>query len=149
MALDFSLAHACGLIGLMWAFDSQLYGGEYATVADYAQQIGTPITVSASLSPTSHVYSTRSKGTTSAAATFVVTNTGTGSLTIGSVVEAGTAFNVASDTCLSGPLAPSASCSLGVTFSPPADASYTATVTIGDNAPSSLPVIQLSGRALG
>jgi len=149
MALDFSLVHGCDLIGLMWAFDSQLYGGKYATVADYAQQIGTPIAVSASLSPTSHVYSTRSKGTTSAAASFVVTNTGTGSLTISSVAESGTAFDVVNDTCLSGPLAPSASCSLGATFSPPADSSYTGTVTIHDNAPSSLPVIQLSGQALG
>jgi hypothetical protein len=39
MATAFSLAKSCGLIGLQWAFDSQLYNGSYATLADYSALI--------------------------------------------------------------------------------------------------------------
>ena len=39
MSTDFALTKACGLIGLQWAFDYQLYGGKYATLADYSALI--------------------------------------------------------------------------------------------------------------
>jgi hypothetical protein len=39
MSTDFVLTKDCGLIGLQWAFDYQLYGGKYATLADYSALI--------------------------------------------------------------------------------------------------------------
>ena len=39
MATDFTVTEACGLIGLQWAFDIQLYNGSYATLTDYSNQI--------------------------------------------------------------------------------------------------------------
>ena len=41
MVHDFTLIKACGLIGLQWAFDYQLYDGTYATIAQFAAQIHT------------------------------------------------------------------------------------------------------------
>jgi len=39
MATTFSLMEGCGLTGLMWAFDSELYSGQYATIANYQASI--------------------------------------------------------------------------------------------------------------
>jgi hypothetical protein len=39
MTTAFASARSCNLIGLQWAFDYQLYGGQYASITDYASHI--------------------------------------------------------------------------------------------------------------
>ena len=148
MVHDVALAKACGFVAFQWAFDYELYGGGYATISDYANVIGHVPAPGASLSPSSHVFSTRSAHTTSNAAVFTVTNTGTAALVLSAVTESGAGFNVAGDTCLSAPVAPSAHCTVSVTFSPTADTSYSGSVKITTHAGSPLN-ITVSGAALG
>ncbi len=87
-------------------------------------------------------------GTPSPMRTIVVTNTGSGSTGNLSVAISGpdaAAWQVVSNGC-SAPLAPSASCSIGVVFAPAALGSFSATLTVTDDiAPFSTATLPLSG----
>jgi hypothetical protein len=81
-------------------------------------------------------------GTTSAPQTVTVTNTGKTELKISSMKAAGQ-FNMTS-TCRES-VAPGATCTISVTFSPKTQGAKSGTVTINDSASSKPQVIELSG----
>jgi hypothetical protein len=98
------------------------------------------------LSATSITFPTTLHGTTSAAAGVTLTNTGTATVRLSSIVLAGTnpTSFVELNTC-GATLAPSGSCGVYVAFKPAAAGSFTATVSITDNAAASPQSIALSG----
>jgi hypothetical protein len=103
----------------------------------------------ASLSPTSLDFGGRAVGSTSAAQTSTLTNTGTAALTISSIVLTGTNAGdfAQSNDCPNSPatLAVGASCTISVTFSPSQGGVRTAGVTVTDDAATSPQTIGLSG----
>ena len=107
-----------------------------------------PNITTGTLSTTSLNFSTI-VGTTSAAQTATLTNTGNLTLFIGSISLAGNSPNdyKESDNC-GLQVAVGASCAISVTFAPSALGSYPATVTINDNDPTSPETISLTGNSV-
>lgn len=105
----------------------------------------------ASVSPTSLSFGQQVVGTTSAAQTVTVTNTGTANLNV-TGVAASAQFTVASDNCVtSSPIAPGASCTDTVAFAPTALGPATGTWTITDDnggVAGSTQQVQLSGTGI-
>ncbi|MGA9355161.1 MAG: choice-of-anchor tandem repeat GloVer-containing protein [Terriglobales bacterium] len=95
------------------------------------------------LQPSSLIFGAQVVGTTSASKTVIVTNTGTSTLDIDSIVPS-TNFAVSSTTCGS-TLIVGKSCKVFVTFTPTAVGSLTGTLTLTDNATNSPQNVQLSG----
>jgi len=101
------------------------------------------------LSPTSLTFPLRAHGTTSIAQSVTLTNSGNRALTISSIGITGTNygdFSLQSNTCGTS-LAPSASCSLSVSYAPVAAGSSSANLQIVSNASSSPDSVSLSGTA--
>ncbi len=96
----------------------------------------------ASLSPTSLTFASQTVGTTSAAQTVTLTNSGGEALTIASIVASGDFAQT--NTCGSS-LAPGVSCTIQVTFMPTAAGTRTGYVTFSDNDPSALQTVNLTG----
>jgi len=104
-------------------------------------------TTTISLAPTALTFSSQFTGTTSAAQTVTVTNTGNQPVTFTSVALSGANagdFALASNTCTA-TLAVSANCSFSVTFSPTAAGARAASVNLTDNASGSPQSVPLSG----
>ena len=98
------------------------------------------------LSATSVAFGEEAKGTSSAAKTVTLTNTGTAALSSIAIALSGTDpgdFTEANNCGTS--LAVAAKCTITLAFKPAASASYTATVSIKDNAAGSPQSIALSG----
>jgi len=108
----------------------------------------TVINPQASLSATNLSFATQKVGTTSAAKTVTLTNTGNTPLTLGTLTVSGN-FALASGsgtTCSNnGTVAAGASCAINVTFKPTAKGNNTGSVKIADNALTSPQSISLSG----
>jgi phosphatidylserine/phosphatidylglycerophosphate/cardiolipin synthase-like enzyme len=107
----------------------------------------------ATLSSSSIVFATINAGTVSASQTVMLSNGGTGPLTITGVVYGGTNSDqfTGSTTC-GATLAVNASCNITGTFSPTQTGTFSATVTLTDNAGSvagSTQVVTLSGTSVG
>ena len=100
----------------------------------------------ASVSPSSLNFGTQKTNTTSAAKTITVTNSGSTPLTLSNVSISGN-FAIASGTsCAHGTvLAPSANCSIKVTFKPTSKGLKSGTVTVTDNALHGTSTVSLSG----
>jgi len=97
-----------------------------------------------SLSPSSLTFNGQVLGTTSAAQTIALTNTGNSPLAVSSITPAGNYAET--DNCIaSSPLAPSASCTIAVTFTPLGLGTLPGTLTITDNAPGGKQVVNLLG----
>jgi hypothetical protein len=98
------------------------------------------------LNPTSLNFGTVTAGSTSAAQTVTLTNSGTAALSINSVtlVGANPADFGQTNTCPAS-LAAGASCVISVTFTPAASASYSASVSVADNAVNSPQAVALAG----
>jgi hypothetical protein len=108
----------------------------------------TVINPQASLSSTNLSFATQKVGTTSAAKTVTLTNTGNTPLTLGTLTVSGNFALVSGSgtTCSNnGTVAAGASCSINVTFKPTAKGNNTGSVKITDNARSSPQSISLSG----
>jgi lysophospholipase L1-like esterase len=88
-----------------------------------------------SVSPTSLAFGDQPVGTTSAAKTLTVKNTGTANLSISKVASSSAAFGAVSK-CPS-TVAPSATCTIDVTFTPSSAGAASASVTITSNASNS------------
>src|SRR5438552_15717934 len=100
----------------------------------------------ATLSPTSLTFSTQAIGTTSAAKTVTLKNTGTASLTINGISIIGTnAADFSQATICGTSLAAGASCKISVKFKPTASGTRTAALSIRDNASGSPQKVTLSG----
>jgi len=102
-----------------------------------------------SLTPSSLTFSSQAVGTTSAAQTVTLKNSGTAALTINTIGMSGTnAGDFAQiNTCPISPstLAAGASCSISVTFTPTATGTRSASLSITDNASGSPHTVALSG----
>jgi hypothetical protein len=99
-----------------------------------------------SVSPASLTFASQSIGTTSAPQAVTMTNTGSGALTITSIVTTGDFAQL--NTCGTN-LAAGATCTINVTFTPTATGSITGTLTITDNALSSPQIVSLGGSGSG
>jgi hypothetical protein len=105
-----------------------------------------PPAPAASLSPSSLSFGSQTVGTTSAAKSSTLTNTGNAALTISGMSVTGTnAGDFAQSSNCPGSLAAGASCSISVTFTPGASGSRSASVSIADNASGSPHTLALSG----
>jgi trimeric autotransporter adhesin len=100
------------------------------------------------LTPASLNFNNQPEGTTSAAQTVLLTNSGTAALAISSITLTGAnpGSFIESDNCVSSsPLAAKATCTISVKFSPAATGTDTASVSILDNAAGSPQSVPLSG----
>jgi hypothetical protein len=113
---------------------------------------GTLGSAEVTLSPTALTFADRAVGTTSDAQAVTLTNTGLGPLTISTFRINGTdaADFAQGANCPVGPdtLAAGASCTIYVSFTPHSAGPKSATLAIGDDAPSSPQTVALSGRGL-
>jgi hypothetical protein len=111
---------------------------------------GTGIAADVSFDPPLN-YGDQTTGTTSASQTLTVTNSGTASLTVGTVSIAGTdptQFNLVSETCTTAAIAPGATCQVTVTFNPTTAGAKSAVVRLTDDAPGSPHTSALSGNGV-
>ncbi len=123
------------------------------TIVDSASKAAQTVTMTATVidplatpSPASLNFGTVKTGTTSAAKTVTVTNTGLTTTTINSVAISGNFALTSASTCkASTPLTAGGKCTLVVTFTPAAKGSRTGQITLTDNALNSPQTIALSG----
>jgi Abnormal spindle-like microcephaly-assoc'd, ASPM-SPD-2-Hydin len=162
---DFAQTNTCGstLAGganctLTITFDPSATGARSASllIADNAagspQSIalsgtGTPAAApAATLSPGSVTFSSQTVQTSSAATPVTLSNTGNAALTVASMVISGANAGdfAQTNTCV-GTIAPAASCSIAIVFTPAAAGSRAAEVIITDNASGSPQQVALSG----
>jgi len=125
--------------------------GSTQTVSLSGTGLGYPI---AQLGPGSLTFSSQLVGTTSAAQTATLTNAGTATMTIGSIVSSGDFSITAASTGIpcGATLAVAASCTFGVAFTPTARGQRTGSVTVTDNSynvTGSTQMIALSGTGIG
>ena len=141
-------------------FTPSANGGRSASVTVSDNASGSPQSVALSgtgvtpapavtLNPTSLSFGNQDVGTTSAAKSVTLTNSGTAALTISSIAVSGINAGDFAQTN-SCPLSPStlaagANCTMSVTFSPSATGSRSASVTISDNATGSPQTVALLG----
>ena len=145
---------AGGTIQWSWGLDNYSSDGQYVnagiqkTTANIlnAFSAGSSSAPAVSLSPSSLSFAGQAVGSSSAAQSVTLTNSGTAALSISGIAITGA--NAAdfgqSNTCPAS-LAVNASCSISVTFSPSAGGARAATVSITDNVPGSPQTIALSG----
>jgi hypothetical protein len=109
---------------------------------------GFGLAAAVTLSPNSLSFSNQAVGTTSAAQTVTVTNSGSQPLTISSIVPSGDFAET--DTCVSSPNIPATgSCTISVTFTPTAAGMRSGMLTINDNTGSTSPqILPLNGTGL-
>jgi hypothetical protein len=105
-----------------------------------------PPTYTAALSPSSLTFGSQAAGSISPAQTVTLQNTGTGSLSLGSIAVSGVFFQ--SNSCGT-PLAPAASCTIAVTFAPLVVGTATGTLTVTDSATQSTQMVSLTGIGNG
>jgi hypothetical protein len=110
---------------------------------------GTVINPKAKLSSSSLNFGKQTVGTTSAAKTVTLTNTGTTALTLSTLTVGGDFALASGTTCVNGStLAAAASCAINVTFTPKAKGARLGSVTIKDNALLNKQVVVLSGTGI-
>jgi phosphatidylserine/phosphatidylglycerophosphate/cardiolipin synthase-like enzyme len=99
-----------------------------------------------SLSASAFTFANTPVGSTSAAQTVTVSNTGTATATFGTFQLTGNTadFNESATTC-TGTLAAGASCALTFTFIPQSEATFTLTASLSDNAANSPQTLTLTG----
>jgi len=104
------------------------------------------------LTPTSLTYADQAIGTTSAAQSVTVANSGDAALFINSAATRGANpldFTQVSDGCSGLTLAPGTSCSVSITFSPTASGTRSGTFIVTDNAGNSPQTVPLTGTGIG
>jgi astacin (peptidase family M12A)/centrosomal CEP192-like protein len=102
--------------------------------------------VPVALSPASLTFASQPLGATSAPQTATLTNNSGATLTISSIMASGDfAATPSGATPCSGPIAPGATCTFAVTFTPNLKGSITGAATVNESAPLSPAVIKLTG----
>jgi hypothetical protein len=96
------------------------------------------------VSPGSLSFGNQTMGTSSAAQSVTVKNTGTGALTLTGFPITGSTYFAQTNNCGES-LAAGASCTLSVVFTPQAQGAVTATLTVNSNASGSAPTVTLTG----
>ncbi len=95
-----------------------------------------------SLTPTSLNFGTVTVGSTSTPQTVTLKNTGTATLTLNSIATSG---DYAQSNVCGSSLAPGASCTISVTFTPTTTGTRSGALTVSDNAPGSPHTVSLTG----
>jgi hypothetical protein len=163
-ASDFALTNSCGsslAAGaeclVSFTFTPSAPGTRTASLNIADNAAGSPQTVTltgtgtgtgpaASVSPTSLTFASQAVGATSAAQTLTLSNTGNAALSITSVAVTGTnASDFAQTNTCGSSVAAGANCTISVTFTPAATGTFTAAVTLTDNAAGSPQTVSLSG----
>ncbi|MEO8972891.1 MAG: N,N-dimethylformamidase beta subunit family domain-containing protein [Ktedonobacteraceae bacterium] len=107
---------------------------------------GSVLAPAVSFSPTSLSFGNQNVGTTSTAKTITLTNSGTSSLTISNIGLTGTnSGDFAQTNNCPGTLAANANCTISITFTPTANGSRSASLTLTDNAADSPQNAALTG----
>ncbi len=124
-----------------------------ATSPQTAALSGTGLGPLVTLSSPSLTFAALDMGTTSAAQTVTVTNSGSGNLTFATAAAtlSGTNaadFAIASDTCSGQTIAPAGTCAVGLTVTPSHGGSEAATLNLADNATGSPQTVALTGTGL-
>jgi len=125
-------------------------GGSFSvsTTESYLVRITFTVRTDSTHSPSAMSFGQVPVGSTSAAQTITVANTGSAPLTLGNGVLSGTnsgSFLKAGDTCSNKTVAPGATCQVGLQFKPLTSGNLSATFTITDNSSSSPHIVTLSG----
>jgi hypothetical protein len=127
-------------VGVVGETDSFLVQGKLAGAAPAAAAFAIPDTAAVD-------HGSRQVGTATPAKTITVANRGTAPMTVSSAAVGGADagdFQVASNTCTA-PVAAGASCAIGVTFTPLATGTRTATLTLASNALNGPHTVALKG----
>jgi hypothetical protein len=131
-----SLVNSETIMTIMAAYN----GGSGAAVLSL--EPGSVLTVS----PTSFDFGYQPVATPSAVESFILTNSGTASLTINSIqMSTGQVFTITANTCQSS-IAPGNSCSVSVTFKPTAVGSVSDSIQISTGSPTTVQSITLTGN---
>ena len=112
---------------------------------------GTGVAPAASLAPPAHAFGSVVVGATSANQIFVLTNTGTAPLLVGTATLVGadpSAFEITADGCASQTVAPSATCSVSVRFAPTVNGARSASLSIPSDAATSPSTAALTGTGV-
>jgi phospholipase C len=143
ITITFSPTKNSGYNGDLFVYDSASDSPQYYKLSGTGIS-GAPIV---SLSATSYIFPDQVVGTTSVPHVFTLTNTGTASLAVTSIVLKGSNPSdfAETNTCGSS-VAAGASCKITVTFTPTTTGSRSASVSITDNAAGSPQTISLSGK---
>lgn len=105
-----------------------------------------------SFSPTGVSFSNQALSMTSTAQTETVTNSGNVNLVFTTVTIGGTNagdFAISADTCANATITPTNTCTVGVTFTPSATGTRTASLSFADNVTGSPQVVNLTGNGIG
>jgi hypothetical protein len=105
---------------------------------------GSGYVTTTTISPASLTFSNQSVGSTSAAQTVTITNTGANAMTVSGVIPSGDFAQT--NQCST--IAINQSCTINVTFTPTAAGSRTGTLTISDNAQGNPHTVALSGTGI-
>ena len=110
---------------------------------------GPPAAPSAAISPSSLTFSSKNQGTTSPVQSVMLTNSGNAALSMTGISVGGTNPSDFRQTnnCGSSVVA-GGNCSIGVTFTPTATGSRSATLSIGDNATGNPQLVSLAGTGV-
>ena len=101
-----------------------------------------------SVAPASLAFGDRRTNATGTAKTVTVTNTGSAPLTVSALTLGGTdAAQFAAVGCAAA-VAPGATCTVDVTFTPTTDGAKAATLTVASDAPGAAPVVDLTGAGI-
>jgi hypothetical protein len=165
-ASDFAQINTCGSFvpgggncTISVTFSPTAPGSRTASVTITDNAAGSPQTVLltgtgsgpvVSISPSTLNFSNQSVGSTSAAQTLTLNNTGNATLTISGtqVIGANAGDFSQANTCGSS-VAAGGSCTISVTFTPTAPAARSASLTLTDNATSSPQTVNLTGTGTG
>ena len=112
---------------------------------DFYVLLGSGGTGTATLSPTSLSFGNQAAGTTSATKSVTLTNSGSGPLSIGSIVASG---DFAQTNNCSSSLASNSSCKVNVTFNPSIAGAITGALTFTDGATTSPQLVKMTGTGL-
>ena len=164
-ASDFAETNTCGTTvaagsscTIAVAFTPQATGTLTASISVADNAAGSPQTSTlvgagaaaavpgVTFSPTSLTFASQTVGTTSAAQTVTLSNTGTAALAISGITLTGSHASswAQTNTCGSS-VAAGAKCTLSVTFTPAAAGALTASISVADNASGSPQAVALSG----
>jgi hypothetical protein len=125
----------------------------YVYVANYFDKTVSVINAAANgpafnPSPSPLAFGNQTEGSTSAAKTLTVTNSGTTNLTITTVTPGGTNmadFIIGTDTCANATVSSGKTCTVSIEFAPSTTAAESATLAFADNAPATPQTVMLTG----
>lgn len=142
ISVTFSPASATSFSAMLSVADNATGSPQTVTLSGTGTAAPAP---GVSLTPSSLTFSVQT-GATSTAQTATLTNTGTAALTIGGISITGTnPGDFAETNTCGGSVAASSSCSISITFTPASAASFSATLSVADNASGSPHTVTLSG----